>query len=89
MSENIMLLSDLSNFYNKSMTSNTGVSRKSLRGQTALVEVTKVFVEMIANEMKEMISTMKETESNKLEVQLKLFAEQMPYQIECNMRIYE
>lgn len=39
--------------------------------------------------MKEMTSVTKKTESNKLEVQLRLFSEQMTYKRERDMRIYE
>lgn len=39
--------------------------------------------------MKEMASVTKETESNNLEVQFRLFSEQMAYQRERDMRIYE
>lgn len=68
---------------------NTGIRRKSLGGQSAFLEVTKASVEVIANQMKEMVSATKETKSNKLEVQLKLFLEQMTHQREGDMRIYE
>jgi hypothetical protein len=39
--------------------------------------------------MKEMASITKEIESNKLEVQFRLFSEQMAYQRKRDMRVYE
>ena len=36
-----------------------------------------------------MTLVIKKMESNKLEVQLRLFSEQMAYRLECDMQIYE
>ena len=55
----------------------------------ALVEVAKSFGEAIATQMKEMSLVTKKMELNKLEVHLRLFSEQMAYQCEHDMRVYE
>lgn len=64
------------------------IRRKSLESPSTIVEVTKAFTEALANQLKAMVSTTKQTEFNKLEAQLKLFAEQMTYQREHDMRMY-
>ena len=83
------LLSDSSHSITKRKIANTVIRRKSSGGVSALVEVANALGEAIAIEIKEMISVTKETESNKLEVQLRLFSEQMAYQRERDMHIYE
>jgi hypothetical protein len=84
-----VLLSDSSHSIAKRKIANTAIRRKSSRGVSALVEVAKASGEAIATQMKGMASMTKEAESNKLEVQLKLFSEQMTYQRERDMRVYE
>ena len=84
-----VLLSDSSHSITKRKIANTAIRRKSSGGVSALVEVAKASGEAIATQMKEMASVTKETESNKLEVQLRLFSEQMAYQRERDMRVYE
>ena len=86
---NTVILSDSNNSFSKRKTDNTGIRRKSLGNQSAVVEVTKASTEALTNQLKAMVSATKETESKKLEVQLKLFAEHMAYQRERDMRIYE
>jgi hypothetical protein len=84
-----VLLSDSSHSITKRKIANTAIRRKSSGGVTALVEVAKASGEAIATQMKGMATMTKETEANKLDVQLKLFSEQMTYQRERDMRIYE
>ena len=84
-----VLLSDSSHSITKRKLANTAIRRKSSVGVSQLVEVAKASGEAIATEMKEMASVTKITESNKLEVQLRLFSEQMAYQRERDMRVYE
>jgi hypothetical protein len=84
-----VVLLDSNNSFSKRKTGNTGIRRKSLGNQSAIFEVTKASTEALANQLKAMVSTKKETKSMKLEVQLKLFAEHMAYQRERDMRIYE
>ena len=84
-----VILSDSSHSITKRKIASTAIRRKTSVGVSALVEVAKASGEAIATEMKEMASVTKETESNKLEVQLRLFSEQMAYQRERDMRIYE
>ena len=84
-----VLLSDSSYSITKREIANTAIRRKSSAGVSALVEVVKSSSEAIASQMKEITSIIKKTESNKLEVQLRLFLEQMTYQREQDMRIYE
>ena len=84
-----VLLSNFSHSITKRKVANTAIRRKSLGGVSALLEVAKSSGEAIATTMREMTSVTKETESNKLEVQLRLFSEQMAYQRECDMWVYE
>ena len=86
---NTVFLSDFSHSITKRKIANTTIRRKSSGGISALVEVDKASGEAIATEMKEMTSMTKETESNKLEVQLRLFSEKMAYQREYDMQVYE
>jgi hypothetical protein len=83
------LLSDSSHSITKRIIANTAIRRKSSGGVSALMEVAKASGEAIATPMKGITSITKEAESNKLEVQLKLFSEQMTYQRERDMRVYE
>jgi hypothetical protein len=84
-----VLLSDSSHSIAKRKIANTTIRRKSSGGVTALVEVAKASGEAIATQMKGMATMTKEVEVSKLEVQLKLFSEQIIYQRERDMRIYE
>ena len=84
-----VLLSDSSHSFTKRKIATTAIRRKSSAGVSALVEVAKSSSESIVTQIAEMASVTKETESNKLEVQLRLFSEQMAYQRERDMRIYE
>jgi hypothetical protein len=84
-----VLLSDSSHSIAKRKIANTAIRRKTSGGVTALVEVAKASGEAIATQMAGMATMTKEAEANKLEVQLKLFSEQMTYQRERDMRIYE
>ena len=84
-----VLLSDSSHSISKRRIGNTAIRRKSSEGGSALLEVAKASGEATTTQMREMASVTKETESNKLEVQLRLFSEQMAYQRERDMRIYE
>ena len=84
-----VLLFDSSHSITKRKIANTAIKKKSSGGVSALVEVAKASGEAIATQMKEMASVTKETESNTLEVQLRLFLEQMAYQRERDMRVYE
>lgn len=61
------------------------LGKKSSGGQTAFIDVAKTSAKAIANQMKEIACVTKETESNKLEMQLGLFSEQIAYQQECDM----
>jgi hypothetical protein len=82
-------LFDSSHSITKRKIANTAIRKKSSGGVSTLVEVAKAFREAIATEMKEMTSVTKETKSNKVEMQLRLFSEQMTYQRERDMRVYE
>ena len=84
-----VLLSDSSHSITKRKIATMAIRRKSSAGVSALVDVTKSSSEAIASQIAEMTSVTKETESNKLEVQLRLFSEKMAYQRERDMRIYE
>ena len=84
-----VILSDSSHSITKRKIANTAIRRKTPGGVSALLEVAKSSGEAIATTMREMASVTKETESNKLEVQLRLFSEQMAYQRERDMRVYE
>lgn len=67
----------------------TNIRWKSLGTHTALLKPVKSSVDAIAHQMKEMTNATNETESNKVEVQLNLFVEQMTCHTECDMCIYE
>ena len=84
-----VLLSDSSHSITKRKIANTAIRRKTSGGVSTLVEVAKSSSDAIATQMKELASVTKESESNKLEVQLRLFSEQMAYQRERDMRVYE
>ena len=84
-----VFLSDSSHSITKRKIANTAIRRKSSASVSALVEVAKSSSEAIAIQMRELASVTKETELNKLEVQFRLFTEQMAYQCERDMRVYE
>ena len=84
-----VLLSDSSHSITKRKIANTAIRRKSSAGVSALVDVAKTSSEAIAIQMRELASVTKETEANKLEVQLRLFTEQMAYLRERDIRVYE
>ena len=67
---NIVILSDSSHCITRRKIANTIIRRKSSGGVSALVEVAKSSSEASATQMKELAWVTKETESNKLEVQL-------------------
>ena len=56
---------------------NTAVKRKSLSGHTLIAQATRASGNMMAGQMKEMAEASREMERSKIEVQLKLFSEQM------------
>ena len=68
---------------------NTGQCRKSLSGRNVMAEATKATREVMATQMKEMAEASRELKRSKIEVQLKLFEEQMAYQRDKDRRLYE
>ena len=74
-----VLLFDFSHSIGKRKIANTAITRKSLG------DVSARDGEAIATQMKKMTLVIKKTESNKLEVQLRLFSEQMASRRECDM----
>ena len=65
-----MFLSDSSHSITKRKIANTAIRRKTSGCVSALVVVTKSLSDAIATQMKELASVTKDSESNKLEVQL-------------------
>jgi hypothetical protein len=58
----------------------TGIWRRTSSAHAALAEATKATGDVMVAQMKEIVGATRETENNRLEVQLKLFAEKMQYQ---------
>jgi hypothetical protein len=80
---------DASEFSSKQRPGNTGVRQKSLSGHNIIAEATKASEEVMAMQMRDMASASRELERSKIDVQLKLFSEQMEYQREKDRRLYE
>lgn len=59
--------------YDSSKVGNTNTGKKSRGSQSTLLEVTKMSVEQILNQLKEMVTAIKETELNVLDVQFELY----------------
>lgn len=59
---------------------NTAVKRKNESGPTAMADATRSTGTLMANQMKDMSDASLQVERSKVEVQLKLFEEQMTYQ---------
>lgn len=68
---------------------NTAVRRKNLSGHKLITEATKATGTVMASQMQEIADATFELEKSKIDVQLKLFSEQMEYQREKDRRIYE
>ena len=68
---------------------NTGVRRKNVSGHTVIAEATKTTGAVMATQMQTIAEASRELERSKIEVQLKLFSEQMEYQREKDRRMYE
>jgi hypothetical protein len=66
-----------------------GVKRKNLFAHHVLAEAAKSSGELLAQEMKAMVEASRELECGKIDVQLKLFAEQMDYQRKKDRRLYK
>jgi hypothetical protein len=80
---------DTSDFSIKRRPSNTGVRRKSLSGHNVIAEATKASGDVMATQMRDMATASRELERSKIDVQLKLFSEQMEYQREKDRRLYK
>jgi hypothetical protein len=81
--------SDPSEFSSKQRTGNTGVQRKSISSHNVIAEATKASGEVMAMQMRNMAAASRDLERSKIDVQLKLFSEQMEYQREKDRRLYE
>ena len=68
---------------------NTAVRRKSLSGHTLIAQATRASGDVLAGQMKDMAEASRDIERSKIEMQLKLFAEQMLYQREKDRRLHE
>ena len=73
----------------RSRPSNTGQRRKSLSGHSLIANATRATGEAMAEQMKQMAKESQELEKSKIEVQTRLFDQQMQYQIERDMRLQE
>ena len=81
--------SDTSESKAKRCTSNTAVKRKSLSGHTLIAKATRASSEVLAGQMQEMAEAGHDIERSKIEVQLRLFTEQMQYQREKDLKLHE
>ena len=81
--------SDTSEFTIKHQSGNTSVWRKNLTADNVIAEATKATGNVLAQHMQDIAESSRELERSKIEVQLKLFSEQMEYQREKDRRIYE
>jgi hypothetical protein len=81
--------SDPLEFSSKHRIGNSGVRQKSLSSHNVIAEATKASGEVMAMQMRDMAAASRDLEKNKIDVQLKLFLEQMEYQIEKDRRLYE
>ena len=81
--------SDTSECNTRRNVGNTAVKRKSLSGHTIIAEATRASGDVMAGQMKEMAEASRDLERSKIEVQLKLFAEQMQYQREKDLRLHQ
>lgn len=70
-------------------TGNTGHKRKNLTGHAIIADATKATGVVMAQQMQDIADASRELERSKIEVQLKLFSEQMAYQREKDRRLYE
>ena len=68
---------------------NIGVKRKSVFGHVVIAEATKATGAVMAQQMQDIADASRDLERSKIEVQLKLFSEQMSYQWEKDRRLYE
>ena len=74
--------SDTSKFTVKRRSGNTRVRRKNLTAHNVITEATKATKNVLAQHMQDTAESSRELERSKIEVQLKLFSEQMEYQRE-------
>lgn len=81
--------SDTSQYAMNRRPGNTGVRRKSLSGHTVIADATKATGALMAARMEDIANASRDLERSKIEVQLKLFTEQMEYQREKDRRMYE
>jgi hypothetical protein len=80
---------DASDYSTRRRLGNTGQRRKSISGHNVIAEATKASGDIMATLMKDMAAASSDLERSKIEVQLKLFSEQMAYQWEKHRRLYE
>jgi hypothetical protein len=80
---------DTSDYSTRRRPGNTGQRKKSLPGHNVIAEATKATGDIMATQMKDMATASRDLEHSKIEVQLKLFSEQMAYQREKDRRLYE
>ena len=80
--------SDTSSFSLKRRPGNTGVRRKSISGHTLVADATKATGALMTEQMKDIAECSRDLERSKIEVQLKLFSEQMEYQRQKDHRLY-
>ena len=81
--------SDTSHFGAGRRPGNTCVKRRNMTGHTVMAEATKATGAAMAQQMQDIAEASRELERSKIEVQLKLFSEQMSYQREKDRRLYE
>lgn len=68
---------------------NTAVRKKNVSGHTVIAEATKATGLVMAKQMEDIAESSRALERSKIDVQLKLFSEQMAYQREKDRRLYD
>lgn len=81
--------SDTSDSNARKRLGNTAVRRKSISGHSLIAQATKASGDVMAGQMREMAEASRDLERSKIEVQLKLFSEQMQFQREKDRRLHE
>ena len=87
--EHVISSSDTSDCNVGRRVGNTAVCQKSLSGHSLIAEATRASGDIMAGQMREMAKASRDLEQSKIEVQLKLFSEQMEYKHEKDRRLHK
>jgi len=78
-------LTDIGGTEPRARANNTGIKKKYVSKQFVIVDATQCIGEAMATKMNQMADASRELENEKIEFQLKLFAEQLDYQRKRSM----